>query len=585
MVQNNATGITTYTDEDGNTSTSNAVSADVGNDLIVGADGGAYVNIPAVPGETTTTLTQNDATGIATYTSEDATVTTIDVVSSDAGNTITVGADGGAYAAVAGETTTTLVDNTDGTFTYTSEDGTVTTFDADGDLVDNGDGSFTYTNAAGVAVTYNEVTTSLAQNAGTGVITYTDEDGATATANVRSTDANNDIIIGADGGAYYNAPASPGETTTTMVDNGNGTHTYTSEDATATIFNTTDDQNIANLGLVGTTLTVGIEDGTSQVVNLGALVGTDDQNISGSSFNGVTNELTIGIENGTNETVDLSALAGGVETTTTLVDNTDGSFTYTSEDATVTTWTESLTTMMQNDATGVATYTDEDGNTTTLDVISTDANNDIIVGVDGGAYLNIPASPGETTTTLIQNDATGVATYTSENATVTTIDVISTDAANTLTVGADGGAYLAAGTSANTIYTTDDSLTGDRVVTQGTNDLTFSSSGTAKTVVDGTMQFTGALYGSIRSHALASNIVWTSTDFAVVITNLGITNNLLLPDPTLNAGRMLAIRNNAGGPVQFAAGTGAPVNMGFIAGGSGYTFMSDGTNWHPIGSR
>jgi hypothetical protein len=42
----------------------------------------------------------------------------------------------------------------------------------------------------------------------------------------------------------------------------------------------TDDQNIQNLGLAGTTLTVGIESGTSQTVDLASLVGTDDQVIS-----------------------------------------------------------------------------------------------------------------------------------------------------------------------------------------------------------------------------------------------------------------------------------------------------------------
>ena len=36
--------------------------------------------------------------------------------------------------------------------------------------------------------------------------------------------------------------------------------------------------------------------------------GTDDQNIQGSSFDNITNNLTIGIENGTDETIDLSAL-------------------------------------------------------------------------------------------------------------------------------------------------------------------------------------------------------------------------------------------------------------------------------------
>ena len=52
---------------------------------------------------------------------------------------------------------TTLTDNNDGTFTYTSEDGTVTTFNAKDTvittLVDNGDSTFTYTNENGTTTT------------------------------------------------------------------------------------------------------------------------------------------------------------------------------------------------------------------------------------------------------------------------------------------------------------------------------------------------------------------------------------------------------------------------------------------------
>ncbi|MDC6354741.1 MULTISPECIES: hypothetical protein, partial [unclassified Robiginitalea] len=68
-----------------------------------------------------------------------------------------------------------------------------------------------------------------------------------------------------------------------------------------------DDQ---NLTLAGNTLS--IEDGNS--VDLSGFVSTDDQNISGSGLSGT--DLTIGIENGTNEVVDLSS----------LLDNTDDQY-------------------------------------------------------------------------------------------------------------------------------------------------------------------------------------------------------------------------------------------------------------------
>ncbi|MEX0275351.1 MAG: hypothetical protein AB3N16_13330, partial [Flavobacteriaceae bacterium] len=74
----------------------------------------------------------------------------------------------------------------------------------------------------------------------------------------------------------------------------------------------TDDQNIANLAVNTTTnvLTVGIEDGTSQTVDLSHLddSGTDNQNIANLAVNTTTNVLTVGIEDGTSQTVDLSHL-------------------------------------------------------------------------------------------------------------------------------------------------------------------------------------------------------------------------------------------------------------------------------------
>ncbi len=70
----------------------------------------------------------------------------------------------------------------------------------------------------------------------------------------------------------------------------------------------TDDQNITGSGFAGNMLTIGIEGGTSEVIDLSSLddAGTDDQNITGSGFAG--NMLTIGIEGGTSEVIDLSSL-------------------------------------------------------------------------------------------------------------------------------------------------------------------------------------------------------------------------------------------------------------------------------------
>ncbi|KKL68702.1 hypothetical protein LCGC14_2122340, partial [marine sediment metagenome] len=69
----------------------------------------------------------------------------------------------------------------------------------------------------------------------------------------------------------------------------------------------TDNQNIENLDLTGTTLTVGIEDGFAQTVDLASIdTDTDEQDLTGATLTG--NTLQIDIENGASTTVDLSAL-------------------------------------------------------------------------------------------------------------------------------------------------------------------------------------------------------------------------------------------------------------------------------------
>ena len=61
----------------------------------------------------------------------------------------------------------------------------------------------------------SETTTSLSQSATSGVITYTNEASATQTANIISTDSNNALSVGSDGGAFFESNVS---TTTIKVD-------------------------------------------------------------------------------------------------------------------------------------------------------------------------------------------------------------------------------------------------------------------------------------------------------------------------------------------------------------------------------
>ncbi|NAY92469.1 hypothetical protein GTQ34_11105 [Muricauda sp. JGD-17] len=101
------------------------------------------------------------------------------------------------------ETITTLTDNLNSTYTYTNEAGDqtqITTNDFDGewaslsnippDIVDGDDNTVT----------------SLTQDNVTGLITYTNESMVNQTAEVVSADANNEIIPGSNGGAFYQSP-------------------------------------------------------------------------------------------------------------------------------------------------------------------------------------------------------------------------------------------------------------------------------------------------------------------------------------------------------------------------------------------
>src|SRR5690606_16189904 len=75
------------------------------------------------------------------------------------------------------ETVTSIIQNTDGTFTFTDEEGTQTVLDISNmetltTLVDHADGTYTYTNENGTSVVLNANTTSVTLN--DGVYTFTD---------------------------------------------------------------------------------------------------------------------------------------------------------------------------------------------------------------------------------------------------------------------------------------------------------------------------------------------------------------------------------------------------------------------------
>lgn len=379
FTQDDATGITTYVSENGTITTADITSKNLGNILLTGTDGGSYLDQSAIQSnETITTFTQDDATGITTYTSESGTITTADITSKSIGNILSTGTDGGSYidqlAIQLNESVTTFSqDNTTGIATYISENGTITA----ADITSNDSGNLLINGTDGGsylgknAIKNNETLTSYVQNTTTGVVSYTSEDNSVTTSNTTSGNAGNLLITGTDGGAFINkAVIKANETITSLVQNDN-TGIITYTSENGTVVNT--DVTSANIGNLITS-------------------GTD-----GGSF---MNQATIK----SNETV---------------------------------------TTFVQNNSNGISTYVSENGTLSTANTTSSDPGNILTTGTDGGSFIKqADIKANETATTSVQNNSTGVITYTSENGVVYNSDVTSTQSGNLLTTGSDGGSYI-----------------------------------------------------------------------------------------------------------------------------------------------
>ncbi len=292
------------------------------------------------------------------------------------------------------ETLTTLVDNGNGTMTYTDENGTANTINTtvaiqDGTIDIDGDG----TNDNGVTLqdvinninnitSANETLTTLVDN-GNGTMTYTDENGTANTINTTVAIQDGTIDIDGDGTNdngvtlqdvinNINNITSANETLTTLVDNGNGTMTYTDENGTANTINTT----------------VAIQDGTIDIDG------------DGTNDNGVTLQDVIN---------NINNITSANETLTTLVDNGNGTSTYTDENGTANSITNSVASGNVQVADGTI---DVDGDGTPDNNVSLQ---DVVTNIN-----NI-TSANETVTTLVDN-GNGTMTYTDENATANTIN-------------------------------------------------------------------------------------------------------------------------------------------------------------------
>lgn len=101
------------------------------------------------------------------------------------------------------ETVTSLVENTDGTFTFTNEEGTETILpNNESSLVDSGNGSFTYTKTGENPIIFNgapETTSTLVENLN-GSYTYTNEEGGETIINLSNS---NNEVLGETGSIFF----------------------------------------------------------------------------------------------------------------------------------------------------------------------------------------------------------------------------------------------------------------------------------------------------------------------------------------------------------------------------------------------
>ncbi|MFH4968380.1 hypothetical protein V8G61_09265, partial [Gaetbulibacter sp. M240] len=231
----------------------------------------------------------------------------------------------------------------------TKEDGTTDIINK-ADLTDNLDGTYTFTNNDGTDVTFN---------AG-GLVDATDDNAATEIKKIAT-------ITKSDG-----TEVDVEETVTNLVDNADGTFTYTKEDGTTDIINKAD----LTDNLDGT-YTFTNNDGTDVTFNAGGLVDATDDNAATEIKKIATIIKSDGTEVDVEETVTSVIQAIGNEDT----DVTNG------------------------DAKTIATYTNENGDTATVNETTTSLN----------LVTNDNTTPGDLT------DDFEELTYTDENGTANVI--------------------------------------------------------------------------------------------------------------------------------------------------------------------
>ncbi|SHH56778.1 tail fiber domain-containing protein [Flavobacterium defluvii] len=398
--------------------------------------------------ETITTHSQNPATGDITYTNEAGTVTSSKVISSNAGNLIAVGTDGGSFidkaAITANETVTTITP-------------VVTT----GNVIAN------YSNEAGNSVDIQETITTHSQNPATGDITYTNEAGTVSSSKVISANAGNLIAVGTDGGSFIDKAAITANETVTTI-----TPVVTTGNVIAKYANETGDTPV-DIRETATTITPVVATGNviARYSNEAGNSVDIQETITTHSQNPATGDITYTNEAGTvSSSKVISSNAGNL----IAVGTDGGSFI----DKAAITANETVTTITPVVTTGniIAQYANETGDTpvdireTATTITPLVATGNVIASYSNEAGNSVDIQ--ETITTHSQNPATGDITYTNEAGTVSSSKVISSNAGNLIAVGTDGGSFIdkAAITANETVTTITPVVTTGNIIAQYANE-------------------------------------------------------------------------------------------------------------------
>jgi len=415
------------------------VSADAGNKLTKGSDGGAFYVMPD------TDLSNTPSAG--------------DVVVS-----ITTGASTtlpGATAALAGVMTATDKAKLDGIPSSAVPTSRVLT--AGAGLTGGGDLSADRSFAVAANGVDNTMLADMAANTIKGAVGAGDPADLTpaqVSTMIMSADGGNAIVAGTDGKLYVAPGATP-----TIVSKDAGNDVVAGTDGGAYLAET-----VTSLAYSAATkvLTFKDEAGNSTALDLSALAA--DIYVNGATFNAGTGILTLTDNDGASPdvVVDLSAYKVGV------TDNADGTYTLAQAGNTFTIDTvDALNSLGAGEsilgaaagrthgikslkAVGATLSSDANEITITVaatTVVSADAGNQIVAGADGGAFLT-----GKVAETRAVNTGTGLTGGGNLSADRTLAvdfpNVISTDASNVITQGTDGKLYVAPG-GAPTIVSAD----------------------------------------------------------------------------------------------------------------------------------